>query len=155
MASPSGINDAKYPEVGYEGTAPMQPVSLDEPVRPKYVEPKPWSAGLFTSVFAAPMTCITALFCPCIVFAQNRRDVNFDANHNNGTGADCLLYCCAVPCSACGCLGCLGASARSDIRSKYDIQGGNMVVDCLSHTFCTSCSLTADAVEISTHSKTA
>ncbi|KAJ3274040.1 hypothetical protein HDV01_003533 [Terramyces sp. JEL0728] len=117
-------------------------MAVDTPRKSPVVDNKEWSLGLF-GCFADVTTCVKALFCPCIVYAQNKQVLN----RTGSIGPDALLYCCGIDFWCCGSTGAIGGSNRSEIRQSRNIQG-SFATDFITHCFCAPCALTQEKLEL-------
>ena len=96
-----------------------------------------WSAGFFACC-DAPATFFTALFCPCVQYAQNR----LDAGETEDCNGDCVDYCCnMVFCSCYFGPASKSGRARKDLRHKFHIQGDEWMDFC-AHLWCSPCAMT-------------
>lgn len=100
--------------------------------------PSQWSSGMFD----CDQDCgsfVVGWFCPCIQYGTNMDTLN---------KSGCFGPCCSYGCMAMlGCHCIIGASGRSNIRSRYLIPGDGCE-DCLLHYFCVPCVLSQEYREI-------
>jgi len=96
-------------------------------------------------------TCLFAWCCPCFSFGQNMSRFKFlqTQGRPHPTGgemfnSDCCVYC-ALLYVGCPCF--VGMGGRTDIRTRYQIDGGGCT-DCLCHAYCVPCALTQESREI-------
>ncbi|TFK59454.1 PLAC8-domain-containing protein [Pluteus cervinus] len=111
-----------------------------------------WSHGLCDCCDDAE-TCIVSWFCPCIVYAQNKRRLEYlerngvpDPEHGgDACSGDCCLHLTITGCCGLGWL--LQIPPRSSVRNRYHIEGSTCG-DCCAILLCSPCALTQESREI-------
>ncbi|KAF8885346.1 PLAC8 family-domain-containing protein [Infundibulicybe gibba] len=112
-----------------------------------------WSTGLCDCMDENCGTCCLAMWCPCIVYGQNKSRFEYLSSHDSpdpsGGGS-----CCSGDCGLHGCLTsfcafgwALQISTRGAIRQRYKIDGG-WIGDCFTALCCTPCQLAQEDREI-------
>ncbi|KAF8638769.1 hypothetical protein AX17_001965 [Amanita inopinata Kibby_2008] len=110
-----------------------------------------WSFGLF-DCFDDAATCCMAMWCPCIIHAQNRRRLDHlnnqgipDPDRNEICTSDGWTYFCVQALCDVGWVMQIGT--RAAIRQRYNIRGGGGD-DCFAALCCGPCELTQDSREL-------
>jgi len=116
-----------------------------------------WSYGLF-DCFSACGTCCYAVFCPCIVYGENRQrlhSLQYQGTPLSSTktiDAHCCMYCgLLLVSSGHGCW-MMQVHTRKEARERYSIRAGPLD-DYLYSLFCGPCSLTQERREIELEEK--
>ncbi|RDB17453.1 Protein PLANT CADMIUM RESISTANCE 3 [Hypsizygus marmoreus] len=119
---------------------------------PSDAKGREWSHGL-CDCCSDSGTCILALCCPCVIFAQNKKRSDHlthkgvpDPESGGGFfSQDCFVHGCLTALTGMGWV--LQLGTRSNARLHYAIKGG-ACGDCLVHACCTPCALTQESREI-------
>lgn len=102
---------------------------------------------------ADPTTCMTAIFCPCIVYGKTQYRLTQRSDKRDPTnmlGYTAVNGSCAAFALLCGINGILAAIQHTRIRKTYsmDSQAGNVVSDCLKGCCCCCCTVAQDEKEV-------
>jgi Cys-rich protein (TIGR01571 family) len=102
---------------------------------------------------ADPTTCMTSIFCPCIIYGKTQYRLTQRADKKDPTnmlGYTAVNGSCTAFGLLCGINGILAAIQHARIRRAYsmDSQAGNVISDCLKGCCCCCCTVAQDEKEV-------
>lgn len=104
-----------------------------------------WHPGntLLSACCSDVKLCLTATFCPCVVYKEIRNILH--GGFYEASLDPAVLYCLVCVNTGCCCI--LGTMNRNDIRAKYGLPP-TPCNDCTVHACCHSCALCQEAREL-------
>ncbi|EXJ84287.1 hypothetical protein A1O3_04954 [Capronia epimyces CBS 606.96] len=135
---------------------------------PPPTDPSQFSVSMFTPIAqvnrggswrhslcscAEPSTCLTALFCPCIVYGKTQYRLSLRADRKDPTnmlGYTAVNGSCIAFGVVCGINGILAAIQHTRVRKAYGMnsEAGNVPGDCLKGLCCCCCIVAQDEKEV-------
>ncbi|EXJ78635.1 hypothetical protein A1O1_09036 [Capronia coronata CBS 617.96] len=118
---------------------------------PQAIRGGSWQHGLCSC--AEPSTCMTALFCPCLVYGKTQYRLGLRADRKDPTnmlGYTAVNGSCIAFGVLCGVNGILAAIQHTRVRKAYHMntEAGNIAGDCLNGCCCCCCVVAQDEKEV-------
>ncbi|KIV93520.1 hypothetical protein PV10_04730 [Exophiala mesophila] len=118
---------------------------------PQVIRGGTWQHGLGSC--AEPTTCLTGLFCPCIVYGRTQYRLGLRQDKKDPTnmlGYTAVNGSCIAFGLLCGINGILAAIQHSRVRRTYNMstEAGNVAGDCLKGICCCCCVVAQDEKEV-------
>ncbi|KAI1610838.1 PLAC8 family-domain-containing protein [Exophiala viscosa] len=118
---------------------------------PQSIRGGSWQHGLCSC--AEPSTCLTGLFCPCIVYGRTQYRLGLRGERKDPTnmlGYTAVNGSCIAFAILCGINGVLSAIQHTRIRKTYNMnsEAGNVPGDCVKGFCCCCCVVAKDEKEV-------
>ncbi|KIX08464.1 uncharacterized protein Z518_03120 [Rhinocladiella mackenziei CBS 650.93] len=118
---------------------------------PQTIRGGSWQHGLCSC--AEPSTCLTGLFCPCMVYGKTQYRLSLRAERKDPTnllGYTAVNGSCIAFGILCGFNGVLAAIQHTRVRKTYNMntEAGNVAGDCLKGICCCCCVVAQDEKEV-------
>lgn len=115
-----------------------------------------WQHGLFSC--ADPTTCLSSMFCPCVVYGRTQHKLSRKSDHKDPTnmlGFSAVNKSCVAWSLLCGVNILLTSIQRTRVRKAYEMEegAGSVIGDCMRSCVCCCCVIAQDEKETKAREK--